>query len=263
MNLPLQRERNSMKSIAMLVFFILAFPICGPLWAQEKTTLQSVDFSSRRWIVRRTTKPEGPGGNTFGGKDINVVANADGSLTLRISQKDGLWYAAEVTSQLRMGYGEYIFRLRTPPKDLDPNVVLGLFTYSGGAAYNHREIDIEFSAWGIKNSPVKGQYVIQPYQNPGQLFTFDISRIKEPASYSFIWTEGRIDFSSWKGSGPRPADGSPDMLAAWSFADPKAVPRPSPNVHMNLYLVKGEVPPAGRGLTEVTIDSFEFIPIKK
>jgi hypothetical protein len=252
-----------MKSTALLVVVFLAFSLVSPLWSQERLPLQNVDFSSRRWIVRRTTKPEGPGGNTFGGKDINVIKNEDGSLTLKIFQKEGIWYAAEVTSQERMGYGEYIFRLRTPPKDMDPHVVLGLFTYSGGAAYNHREIDIEFSAWGVTTAPIKGQYVIQPYQNPGQLFTFDMSRIREPASYSFKWTEGRIDFSSWKGYGPRPEDGSPDIIAAWSFADPKAVPKPSPNVHMNLYLAKGTQPPSGRGLIEVTIDSFEFKPFKK
>ena len=252
-----------MKSASILTVLVMACALGAPLLAQERLPVQSIDFASRRWTVRRTTKPEGPGGNTFGGKDISVVLNADGSLTLRLKFQDGIWHAAEVTSQQRMGYGEYVFRVRTPPKDLDHNVVLGLFTYSGGAAYFHREIDIEFSAWGVSSAPILGQYVIQPYTNPGHMLNFDISQVKAPASYSFKWSEGRIDFSSWVGYGPRPEGGSPEIISAWSFADPKAVPKPSPNVHMNLYLVKGEVPPSGRGLIAVTIDSFEFIPEKK
>jgi hypothetical protein len=243
------------------IYFVVAAGFT--LEAQTALPRQSISFSGRQWTVRQTTKPEGPGNNTFGGKDLGVLLNQDGSVTLRIYQKEGTWYAGELTTQQRTGYGEYIFRVRTAPGELDPNVVLGLFTYSGGAAYNHREIDIEFSAWGVKNAPVLGQYVIQPYQNPGHMITFDLSRIDGPASYSFIWSEGKIDFSSWMGYGPRPEGGSPELLAAWSFADPKAVPKPSPNVHMNLYLAKGEQPPSGRGATSATIDSFEFIPIKK
>ncbi len=252
-----------MKTSLALLGFYFAIAAGSALEAQTTLSRQSISFSGRQWTVRQTVKPEGPGNNTFGGKDLGVLLNQDGSVTLRIFQKEGTWYAAELTTQQRTGYGEYIFRVRTAPRELDPNVVLGLFTYSGGAAYNHREIDIEFSAWGVKNAPVLGQYVIQPYQSPGQLFAFDISQIKEPASYSFTWTEGKIDFLSWKGYGPRPEDGSTDIIAAWSFADPKVVPKPSPNVHMNLYLAKGDMPPSGRGLTEVTIDSFEFIPGKK
>ncbi len=244
-----------------ILSFLIALAALGPLQAQESQLRQSLRFSDYNWIVRQTAKPEGPGGNIFGGKDLGVLINQDGSLTLRIFQKEGTWYAGEVTLQQRTGYGEYIFRLRNPPGDLDPNVVLGLFTYSAAAAYNHREIDIEFSAWGIPKAPVLGQYVIQPYQNPGQMMNFDLSSIKGPASYSFVWTEGRVDFASWMGYGPRPEGGSPDIIAAWSFSG-AAVPKPSPNVHMNLYLAKGEQPPSGRGALSVTIDSFQFTAAK-
>lgn len=242
--------------------FLIALVSAAPLRAQETLSRQTLRFSDRQWTVRQTAKPEGPGGNVFGGKDLGVLLNQDGSLTLRVFQKDGIWHAGEVTLQQRTGYGEYIFRLRTAPGELDPNLVLGLFTYSGASVYHHREIDIEFSAWGSPNLPVLGQYVIQPYQDPGHLFSFDLSRIKGPASYSFVWIEGRVDFSSWLGYGPRPKGGSPDIIAAWSFADAPAVPRPSPNVHMNLYLANGDRPPLGRGALSVTIDSFQFTPAK-
>ena len=224
---------------------------------------QTLTFSGYTWMVRQTTQSEGPMDNYFGGRDLSVFLNDDGSLTLKISPEAGIWHAGEVTSQKFMGYGTYVFKVRTPPADLDPNVVLGLFTYSRASAYSHREIDIEFSAWGQNGEPVLGQYVIQPYANPGHMIMFDISKISGAATYSFTWLDGRIDFVSWEGYGPRPEDGSPSIISSWSFSDPKAVPKPSSQVHINLYLAHGDVPPSGRGSLAVTIDSFEFIPAKK
>ncbi len=139
------------QGVSILGFLIPLSPP-PPLRAQETLSRQTLRFSDRQWTVRQTAKPEGPGGNVFGGKDLGVLLNQDGSLTLRVFQKDGIWHAGEVTLQQRTGYGEYIFRLRTAPGELDPNLVLGLFTYSGASAYHHREIDIEFSAGEVQTS---------------------------------------------------------------------------------------------------------------
>ncbi|HWR10631.1 MAG TPA: glycoside hydrolase family 16 protein [Rectinemataceae bacterium] len=247
----------------LLPAFFLLILVPATSHSQENPQPQTLTFSNYKWMVRQTTQPEGPMDNYFGGRDLSVFLNDDGSLTLKISPEEGVWHAGEVTSQKFMGYGTYVFKIRTPPADLDPNVVLGLFTYSRASAYSHREIDIEFSAWGQSGEPVLGQYVIQPYANPGHMMTFDISKIDGPATYSFTWLEGRIDFVSWEGYGSRPEDGSPSIISSWGFSDPKAVPKPSSQVHINLYLAHGDVPPSGRGSLAVTIDSFEFIPAKK
>ena len=240
-----------------LLFFLLAWT---PLRAQGRLPMQTLTFSANTWIVRQTQEPEGPMDNYFGGRDLSVLLNPDGSLTLRLAREEGVWRSGEVTMQKRTGYGTYLFKVRTSPSTLDPNVVLGLFTYSSASAYSHREIDIEFSAWGVRDSPVLGQYVVQPYEIPGQVKTFPISGIDGPATYSFVWSEGKLDFASWPGYGSRPEPGSPQLIAAWTFIDPKAVPKPSAQVHMNLYLAHGAVPPSGRGSTAVTIDAFQFIP---
>lgn len=240
-----------------LLFALLALM---PLRSQERLQTQTLTFSASTWIVRQTLEPEGPMDNYFGGRDLSVLLNPDGSLTLSLAREEGIWHAGEVTMQKRTGYGTYLFKVRTSPSALDPNVVLGLFTYSSASAYSHREIDIEFSAWGVRNSPVLGQYVIQPYDIPGHIEIFPISGIDGPATYSFVWSEGKLDFASWLGYGPRPEPGSPQLIAAWTFIDPKAVPKPSALVHMNLYLAHGAIPPSGQGSTAVTIDSFQFIP---
>lgn len=248
---------------ALLCALVYATMAAFPLHPQEEQTIQILRFSGYDWTVRRTSTPEGPKNNRFGGRDVSVTLNKDGSLTLWLTQREGIWYAGEVTLRKSMGYGTYLFRLRTAPASLDPNSVLGLFTYTRSRAYNHREIDIEFSAWGEDGAPVRGQYVIQPYTAPGHLETFDVAKDEAPATYSFTWTKERIDFASWRGYGPRPEAGSPACISAWSFSEPKGVPPPNSFVHMNFYLADGAVPPSGCGALAVTIDSFEFIPIKK
>ncbi|MDD3819999.1 MAG: hypothetical protein PHT01_01475, partial [Spirochaetales bacterium] len=108
-------RRGSWKQGVSILGFLIALVSAAPLRAQETLSRQTLRFSDRQWTVRQTTKPEGPGGNVFGGKDLGVLLNQDGSLTLRVFQKDGIWHAGEVTLQQRTGYGEYIFRLRTAP----------------------------------------------------------------------------------------------------------------------------------------------------
>jgi len=250
----------------LFLAIILMMNAALPLHSQASTPARSLTFSGYKWDIRHTVKPEGPMGNQFGGDAGTAVLNAEGSVTLSIAYKDGVWRASEVTTQKNFGYGTYLFRLRTPPSGLDPQAVLGLFTYSKSSAYSHREIDIELSAWGMHGVPVHGQYVIQPGTAPGHFITYDLSRIEGPATYAFIWSEGRVDFATWKGYGQWPQPGSPDLFSTWSFIDAKAVPKPSSRIHMNLYLADGSIPPisaSGQPGLSVTIDSFEFIPAKK
>jgi hypothetical protein len=234
--------------------------------AQARIPPQRIQFSSYTWTVRQTALPEGPMNNYFAGKDISVFVNPDSSLTLRLSKGEEYWNAAEVILTKRLGYGTYIFRLKTPPATLDSNVVLGFFTYSSNKAYHHSEIDIEFSAWGSKKNPVLGQYVVQPYDNPNNIVSFNLSKIHEPASYSFTWSAERIEFTSWYGYGSQPVPNTEEIIYSWVYNNPEGIPKPGREfIHMNLYLTTGGkisegAGPAGNGLTAVTIDSFEFIP---
>jgi len=251
--------------IPLLVFFIL---VAGRLASpsaqdQERIIPTFLNFSSYRWLVRENLEREGPGDNRFGGQNVSVFLNQDGSLVLALTLQDGVWKSAEVSTSRYLGYGTYTFKVRTPPFGLDRNLVLGLFTYSAARGYTHREIDIEFSAWGQPSQPVAGQYVVQPYDKAGNMVLFDISQVNGTATYTFIWSEAKIEFISWLGYGPRPEPGSPLIIAEWEFTDAKAIPRPSAQVHMNLYLVKGTTPPAGDGELSVTIDGFQFTPPPK
>jgi hypothetical protein len=237
----------------------MTFFLPSTVFAQGRKNMSRLNFSGYSWFTRSSTEPEGPLENIFGGNSGTVTLNPDKSLTLRILDRGDKRLAAEVWSLKKFGYGTYIFRLRESPAELDKGLVLGLFTYSPDPASNHSEIDLEFSAWGSRSKPVQGQYVMQPYDVPGNMVFFDISRVKGPASYSFTWTPQRVEFLSWLGHGPAPLPNTEGIIHAWLFNDPKGIPLPgSASVHMNLYLVKGAAGTLGQGRREITVDSFEF-----
>lgn len=261
---PGQTHRSEAESVS------LSAQTAGPATPSMPLSPQ-IDFAGYTWLIRKEDRPTGPQNNVFSLSAVTL--GPDKSLRLRMVPSEGRWFAAELYLQKSLGYGTYTFRVRTAPADLDSNVVLGLFTYSPQNAYYHREIDIEFSAWGIPGTEPKGQYVLQPYTRKGNLHLFDLPEDGRRASYSFRWQPGQIEFLSWSGYGSGPtatgytgatsgaAQGQTTVLAHWIYEDAKFVPKPgSEGVHINLYLAHGEVPPAGDGAVEVIIDGFEFKP---
>ena len=78
---------------------------------------------------------------------------------------------------------------------LDPNVVLGLFTWDDDAKYHHREIDIEL----IRQSPMgphHAQYVVQPANTPGHRHRFLHPRSAASSAHSFTWDPDFVSFAS-------------------------------------------------------------------
>lgn len=247
-NIAMQNSNQSLDSMNMI----------EKLAANQKPSY-SANFAGIDWIVRRNSIPEGPQNNFFAGKGIAVSFNKDRSVTLKVAQKNGTWYGSELYMTRGLGYGTYIFQLNESPFELDPNIVLGLFTYSPSEAYHHREIDIEFSAWGVSGAPVKGQFVIQPYYQRGNMKTFTGKGASGPISCAFTWTEKAVSFIAWMGHGTMPAPQDPSIIAAWTFRDSTRIPKPGDEaVHLNLYLAHGSVPPAGTGRLDITVQSFMF-----
>ena len=70
------------------------------------------------------------------------------------------------------GGAEPRFEVQGPIGDLDPNVVLGLFTWSDDPAYDHRELDIELARWGNPLAP-NGQFRLQPNTESVRGFNFE------------------------------------------------------------------------------------------
>jgi hypothetical protein len=208
---------------------------------------RTVRFSGYSWQVKSSTGRVGPGPNYFSNTLDNVWVDHRGRLHLKLTHTNGRWYGAEIMNTQSLGRGRYSFELDSAVDALDPNVVLGLFTWSDDPAYNHREIDIEFSRWGNAADSTNGRYVVQPHQRAGNL-----QKMTQPAvsssTHSFDWQANGVAFAS--------STGTP---SAWTYTGPH-VPQPgSEHVHMNLWLYHG-APPQNGQTVEIVVKRFSFTP---
>lgn len=208
----------------------------------------TIAWSGLAWTIKRSSGAVGPGPNVFTAS--NVWVDANGYLHLRISKDaKGRWTCAEIVGP-NLGYGTYSFELGSRVDTLDPNAVLGLFTWSDLPDYAYREIDIEFARWGWAGDPTNAQYVVQPWDAADHLRRYT-TPATVPQTHRFAWREGRVDFSS-------DAAGSP--IAAYTYAGTD-VPVPGGDVRprLNLWLYGGTAPATG-STVEVVIRSFTWTP---
>ena len=149
-------------------------------------------FSDRWWKVKDGLS--GPGPNYFSDDPRNVWVDGDGKLHLRIERRHRRWYAAEVIFADELTYGDYRFVLDSHVDELEPNVVLGLFTWCDGADPNNCEVDIEFSRWGDASSLAdNGSYVVLPYTAVNHVSEFYFPPVAA-SPHSFDWQPDSVLF---------------------------------------------------------------------
>jgi len=204
----------------------------------------------------------GPGPNLFSDSTNNVWVDASGKLHLRITSQNGQWYCAEVISRREFGYGTYRFFIDSVVDSLNPNVVLGLFTYDDDptSTGGHRELDVEISRWANAADTNNAQFVVQPYQITGNLTRWAIPVGAAPTTHSFTWSNGRVDFVSHNGNFVPPPASVP-QITTWSNTG-GSIPAPgNERLHMNLWLFNGAAPSDGQQV-EVVTSRFAFIPLQ-
>lgn len=219
---------------------------------------RTIFFAGHEWDVKDSGSEQvGPGPNYFSSSERNVWVDSAGRLHLRIDYSKGRWRTAEVVSKTSFGYGTYRFYLDSPVNDLDPSAVLGLFTFDRTAPeVEYREIDIEFSRWSDPAEPLVGQYVVQPYYEPGHMVRFEMPPFPE-TTHSFEWTSGAIHFRSLRGHLAEPLEPT-DIIDDWTYPFTPFTPG-AEKARLNLWLFRGTPPTDGRPV-EVVVSGFEFIP---
>jgi hypothetical protein len=211
-------------------------------------TTRTIRFAGYRWEVKASSGRVGPGPNYFSASKSNVWVDGHGRLHLRITKARGGWQVAEIGLDHPLGYGTYTWTLASRVDRLDANAVLGLFTYDDtSAADAHREIDIEVSRWGDAAAPTNAQFVVQPWNRPGNLRRVRLGS-HLPATLSFTWTKSGL---SWRAPQATPAS------YAYRGADRPA--RGQERARINLWLDRGRAPARGRPV-DVVIRSFTFQP---
>ena len=204
-------------------------------------------FAGYSWSLKGSTEPVGPGPNVFSDWGDNVWVDSAGQLHLRTTYRDGQWHSAEVILNQSLGYGKYTFNVASPLGNLDPNVVVGLFTWNDDAAHNHREIDVEFARWGNATDPTNAQHVVQPYDHAGNLRRF-VQPLSGPSVHCFTWAPKSVTFTATSAAGE---------IANWRYTT-RDVPRHGgERVHINLWL-NGGTPPLNGAETEVAVSGFTF-----
>ncbi|MGI8657194.1 MAG: glycoside hydrolase family 16 protein [Candidatus Limnocylindria bacterium] len=238
------------RTLALLTAAALlaAVPIPAGAARPQPSGPSTVEWSGFTWQVKAYNRKIGPGPNVFSAANVSVDPLTD-DLHLRIARSGRKWTAAEVIADASLGYGNYTWRIRSAP-DVDPNVVIGMFTWNDDPAYAHREIDIEFARWGNAADPTNAQYVVQPWDAPNHDLRWTQPANLTDTIHTFTWSAGRVDFLSTR------ANGAPIASYTYTGTD---VPIPGgENPRINLWLFRGSAPTDGRPV-EVVFDSFSFV----
>lgn len=216
---------------------------------------RTISFSGHTWSVKTSSGRVGPGPNYFSDSTNNVWVDAQGQLHLKITKSGARWYCAEVVSTQSFGFGTYRFYLNSPVDALDPSVVLGLFTWDDAPDYNHREIDIEMSRWGVVKNQ-NAQYVVQPYNQSGNLFRWQEPAGLPQSTHTFQWLPASVLFQSFKGINTDPAQ----SIQQFNYTQGPSVPQAGgENARMNLWLYQGRAP-TNKQPVEIVVNKFEFVP---
>jgi hypothetical protein len=234
--------------VALLVALALCLAIAAPVAAAKPGYPTRISWGGQSWQVKTSQSAVGPGPNVFAASNVSV--DASGRLHLAITRDAaGRWTTAEVIGPTSHGYGTYAFTLASDVSALDPNVVLGLFTWSDRAQQAHREIDVEFARWGVAGGSTNAQYVVQPADRAGHLARFAQPSVSRTV-HRFTWSPGRVAFES------RRLD-TGALMASYTYAG-SDVPKPGDEkVRLNLWLFNGAAPTNGAPV-EVIVESFGF-----
>lgn len=212
---------------------------------------RTLRFSGLDWVVKAPPAPVFPGPNLFDGNNASV--DAQGRLHLAVRRCGNRYCTAEVFSKDMLGYGTYRVTLDSPVDNLDPNVVLGMFTWSENGAFANRELDFEFSRWGNASDPNNAQFVVQPYTLPNHLV-----RYRMPSSpnsvHTMRWEPASVSFESIAGT-----EIASPPVGQFTFNGPGVPPVGETQFHLNLYLNNGNAPANGQD-AEIIIRRFEYTP---
>jgi len=229
---------------------------CAPV-SQAGKQLRTFNFSGFTWVVKESREKKGPGPNYFGAGTDQVWIDESGFLHLKIKQVNGRWQCAEVFTQERFAAGKFSFYLASRIDRLDPNVVLGLFTWHDNPLCHNKEIDIEISKWG-KGDNQNAQFVIQPYTQTRNIHRFNVSLSGDYSTHEFTVGRDFVYFESYHGHHEKSQTGS--NISNWLYHSKKKTRIRNVQIHINLWLNKG-LAPVNQNEAEIIIKRIEFVPL--
>lgn len=221
-------------------------------------TNATLSFSGYTWTIKDSgTGTAGPGPNRW--KGANAFVDANGYLHLKLTKNatTGVWECAEVTSLQNFGYGTYQWKVEGAINNLDKNIVLGFFNYSGVDGYD--EMDIEYAKWGVATN-AWANYTVYPKQGQGQGNFHTATTFTTGGTYitnRFKRTASSVIFKTLNGFYD---DDTNLAYTTTCSSPPNSISTLSMPVHMNLWLFQGNAP-ASTNTVEIIVHEFKFTPL--
>lgn len=208
-----------------------------------------IEFAEHKWNVKSGCGL-GPGPNCWSDSEESVWVQ-DGALHLKIRRIEDRWHSAEVSTVDCTQYGIHRFFVSGDLSSLDKNVVAAMFLYKDDL----KEIDIEFSKWSEERPGENAQYVVQPWDIPGNIFRFAISQEFTNTAHTIDWTSSSIQFTSLQGHSKEPASPT-TMLDEWEYRG-NNIPMEEDclRVHINLWQIAGNSPSDDQEVIFVVADA--------
>ena len=209
---PANYNQPCVTNVFCLPAALLQQSVANAIATRAAPTTRSFHWSGFDWTVKTSSSPVGPGPNIFSDSTNNVFIDAQGQLHLRITNVSNAWQCAEILTETSPGYGTYRFHLATPVDTLDPNIILGLFTWSDYPDAANHEMDIECGRWVEPSDYANAQFVRQPYYWPQHLVRYRIPTLATNATPSFDWETNAISFACATGTATAAASGTNLLL---------------------------------------------------
>jgi len=202
----------------------------------------TLDFAGYAWTVKGSTTPIAPGPNIF--DPAGPFVDSSGALHLQIVKNGTEWESSEVILNPTLGYGTYRWTVDGPLSTFDPNVVFALFTYDGtDTPPSDGELDFEASRFADAGDPTNAQYVVQPYETPGNVQRITLSN-SNATTVTMTWLPGSVTFSA-------------NALPPWTNHSSSVPTNSTEQVHMSLWLFQGAPPTNGQPVS-VEVTNFGF-----
>ena len=136
-------------------------------------------------------------------------------------------------------------------------MVLGLFTWDDSPAEFHREIDIEFSRWGVE-ADTNAQYVVQPWNQPGNRYQWMMPELLDSSTHLFVWEQDSVCFLSVKGYQCDPPFDS--IIHSWVYTGSNIPTDGNENPRINLWLLMA-IPRRIQLDLKLSLQTLNIIPV--
>lgn len=218
----------------------------------------TIDWQGYTWAVKTSdSNPVGPGSNRFVSTPDAVWKDTNDKihLTVKPIASPTAWdkgYGSEIIQTQPLGYGKYSFEIENSLDDLPASVTVAGFLWDirGGQAVNaNREIDIEYSTWGVPTDP-NAQSVVQPWDSAGNRH-----RITVPSGTlknTIDWRPSAVEFTVARQDGT--------VVDTWTYSG-SDIPDPGhTQFRFNSWInsIATEYPTQS---LDIALKSFSFVPM--